>query len=151
MQVTRAARLGLVVAWLLVTSSAGWSNERPLVQQIGDPAGAGAEAVAAATTLVPLSPGIDPRTTMEATQGLQQPAQQEGVRGEVSDKDGQFVDVIETSNREVWSPIFRNEGVDYRPPEAIVAYSRLKGSTAAPRVAPPGIGASVSQARAATS
>lgn len=72
--------------------------------------------------------GIDPRTTMEATQGLQQPAQQEGVRGEVSDKDGQFVDVIETSNREVWSPIFRREGIDYRPPESIVLYKQATGT-----------------------
>jgi len=72
--------------------------------------------------------GIDPRTTMEATQSLQQPVQQEGVRGEVTDKDGQFVDVIETSNREVWSPILRNEGVDYRPPEAIVLYKQATGT-----------------------
>nr|WP_295111691.1 neutral zinc metallopeptidase [uncultured Caulobacter sp.] len=72
--------------------------------------------------------GIDPRTTLEATQGLRQPAQQEGVRGEVSDRDGRFVDVIETSNREVWTPIFRNEGVDYRPPEAIVLYKQATGT-----------------------
>ena len=72
--------------------------------------------------------GIDPRTTMEATQGLQQPAQQEGTRGQVSDREGQFIDVIETSNREVWTPIFRNEGVDYRPPEAIVLYNQATGT-----------------------
>ncbi|MDR6627277.1 neutral zinc metallopeptidase [Caulobacter segnis] len=67
--------------------------------------------------------GIDPQTTMQATQQLQ-PAQQEGERGEVSDRDGQFVDVIETSNREVWTPIFAREGVDYRQPEAIVLYEQ---------------------------
>ncbi len=72
--------------------------------------------------------GIDPRTTLEATQGLQQPAQQEGVRGQVSDRDGQFVDVIETSNREVWSPIFAREGVQYRQPEAIVLYQQATGT-----------------------
>jgi len=72
--------------------------------------------------------GIDPRTTMEATQGLQQPAQQEGARGEVADKEGQFVDVIETSNREVWGPIFQREGVDYRPPQAIVLYKQATGT-----------------------
>lgn len=72
--------------------------------------------------------GIDPRTTMEVTQGLQQPAQQEGVRGEVSDRDGQFIDVIETSNREVWAPIFQREGVAYRPPEAIVLYKEATGT-----------------------
>lgn len=72
--------------------------------------------------------GIDPQTTMQATQQLQQPAQQEGVRGQVSDREGQFVDVIETSNREVWTPIFRREGVDYRPPEAIVLYEQATGT-----------------------
>ncbi len=72
--------------------------------------------------------GIDPRTTMEATQGLQQPTQQEGARGEVSDKEGQFVDVIETSNREVWGPILQREGVDYRPPQAIVLYKQATGT-----------------------
>jgi len=72
--------------------------------------------------------GIDPRTTMEATQGLQQPAAQEGARGEVSDREGQFIDVIETSNRDVWTPIFRAEGVTYRPPEAIVLYKEATGT-----------------------
>lgn len=72
--------------------------------------------------------GIDPRTTMEATQGLQQPAQQAGVRGEVSDRDGQFIDVIETSNRRVWTSIFRNEGVEYRSPEAVVLYDQATGT-----------------------
>jgi uncharacterized protein len=72
--------------------------------------------------------GIDPRTTMEATQGLQRPAAQEGTRGEVSDREGQFIDVIEASNQDVWTPIFRNEGVDYRPPEAIVLYKQATGT-----------------------
>jgi predicted metalloprotease len=72
--------------------------------------------------------GIDPRTTMEATQNLQQPAQQEGTRGQVSDAEGQFVDVIETSNREVWTPVLAREGVDYRPPEAIVLYKQATGT-----------------------
>ncbi|HWT51771.1 MAG TPA: neutral zinc metallopeptidase, partial [Caulobacter sp.] len=71
---------------------------------------------------------VDPRTTMEATRSLQQPAHQEGARGQVSDQEGQFVDVIETSNREVWTPIFRQEGVDYRPPEAIVLYKQATGT-----------------------
>lgn len=72
--------------------------------------------------------GVDPRTTLEATQRLQQPAQQEGVRGQVSDAEGQFVDVIETSNRDVWTPIFRQEGMDYRPPAAIVLYEQSTGT-----------------------
>jgi predicted metalloprotease len=72
--------------------------------------------------------GIDPQTTMEATQGLQQPAQQEGVRGQVTDREGQFVDVIETSNRQVWGPIFQRESVEYRPPQAIVLYKQATGT-----------------------
>lgn len=72
--------------------------------------------------------GIDPRTTMDVAQGLQQPAQQEGVRGEVSDREGQFIDVIETSNRDVWGPIFQHQGVQYRPPEAIVLYKESTGT-----------------------
>lgn len=72
--------------------------------------------------------GIDPRTTMDVAQGLQQPAQQEGVRGEVSDREGQFIDVVETSNRDVWTPIFQREGVEYRPPEAIVLYKEATGT-----------------------
>ena len=72
--------------------------------------------------------GIDPSTTMQATQSLQQPAQQEGVRGQVSDAEGRFVDVIETSNRDVWTPIFAREGVDYRPPQAIVLYDQATGT-----------------------
>jgi predicted metalloprotease len=72
--------------------------------------------------------GIDPQTTMEATQDLQQPAQQEGVRGQVTDREGQFVDVIETSNRQVWGPIFQRESVEYRPPQAIVLYKQATGT-----------------------
>jgi predicted metalloprotease len=71
---------------------------------------------------------VDPRTTMDVVQGLQQPAQREGSRGEVSDRDGQFVDVVETSNREVWTRIFQREGVEYRPPEAIVLYKQATGT-----------------------
>jgi predicted metalloprotease len=31
-----------------------------------------------------------------------------GVRGQVSDREGQFVDVIETSNTDVWTPLLAN-------------------------------------------
>ncbi|WP_168076017.1 neutral zinc metallopeptidase [Caulobacter sp. SSI4214] len=70
--------------------------------------------------------GIDPRATLQATQQLQEPAavQQEGARGRVTDQEGRFVDVIETSNRDVWTPILAQEGVRYRPPRAVVLYDR---------------------------
>jgi predicted metalloprotease len=66
--------------------------------------------------------GIDPQTTMQATQAVQGQTQQEGVRGQVEDADGQFVDTVETSNTEVWGPILAKQGVQYRPPEAVVLY-----------------------------
>jgi predicted metalloprotease len=72
--------------------------------------------------------GVDPRTTLEATQRLQQPEQQEGVRGEVADAAGQFVDVVETSNSDVWAPIFSRQGLNYRPPSAVVLYEQRTGT-----------------------
>jgi predicted metalloprotease len=66
--------------------------------------------------------GIDPQTTMQATQAVQGQTQVEGARGQVSDEAGQFVDTIETSNRKVWGPIFQQQGVSYTPPEAVVLY-----------------------------
>ncbi|MDB5457968.1 MAG: putative protein of unknown function zinc metallopeptidase, partial [Caulobacter sp.] len=69
--------------------------------------------------------GIDPNTTLQATQALQgRVEQQEGVRGQVSDADGQFVDVIETSNADVWGPILAREGLRYTPPAAMVLYDQ---------------------------
>jgi predicted metalloprotease len=69
--------------------------------------------------------GIDPNTTMQATQALRDQSQrQEGARGQVADAQGQFVDVIETSNADVWGPILAREGVAYTPPTAIVLYDR---------------------------
>ena len=67
--------------------------------------------------------GIDPQTTLQATQQIQgQSQQQEGVRGGVKDENGQFVDAIEASNQDVWGPIFAKQGVRYTPPEAVVLY-----------------------------
>jgi len=72
--------------------------------------------------------GVDPQTTMSVVNGVQQPAAQEGVRGQVSDRDGQFVDVIETSNTDVWGPLLAKHGVTYRPPQSVVLYTQATGT-----------------------
>jgi len=72
--------------------------------------------------------GVDPQTTMNAVQGVQQPAAQEGVRGQVSDQEGQFIDVIETSNRDVWGPLLAKEGLRYTPPDSVVLYEQATGT-----------------------
>jgi predicted metalloprotease len=68
--------------------------------------------------------GIDPQTILQATQQIQteNQAQQEGTRGQVEDVNGQFVDAIETSNQQVWGPIFAAAGSRYTPPQAVVLY-----------------------------
>lgn len=67
--------------------------------------------------------GVDPRTTLEVAQSLQQPAPQQQVGvGRVDDQAGRFVDIVATSNQDVWTPILRLEGIDYRPPASIVLY-----------------------------
>lgn len=68
--------------------------------------------------------GIDPSTTLQATQQAGAPAQQEGQRGTPEDEAGAFVDVIETSNTDVWTPIFAREGARYTPPAAMVLYEQ---------------------------
>jgi predicted metalloprotease len=72
--------------------------------------------------------GISPEQTMSVVNGAQQPAAQEGVRGQVSDREGQFIDVIETSNTDVWGPLLAKHNVDYRPPAAVVLYTQATGT-----------------------
>ncbi|MDR7114901.1 neutral zinc metallopeptidase [Caulobacter sp. BE254] len=72
--------------------------------------------------------GISPEQTMSVVNGVQQPAAQEGVRGQVSDREGQFIDVIETSNTDVWGPLLAKHNVDYRPPAAVVLYTQATGT-----------------------
>jgi predicted metalloprotease len=72
--------------------------------------------------------GVPPETTMNAVNGVQQPAAQEGVRGQVSDEAGRFVDVIETSNTDVWGPLLAKHNVNYRPPAAVVLYDQATGT-----------------------
>jgi predicted metalloprotease len=72
--------------------------------------------------------GVDPQTTMNAVQGVQQPTAQEGARGQVADKEGQFIDVIETSNADVWGPVLAKHDIRYTPPAAVVLYSQETGT-----------------------
>jgi predicted metalloprotease len=72
--------------------------------------------------------GISPEQTMSVVNGAQQPAAQEGVRGQVSDREGQFIDVIETSNTDVWGPLLAKHNIDYRPPAAVVLYTQATGT-----------------------
>ncbi|PLR21401.1 flagellar biosynthesis protein FlgM [Caulobacter zeae] len=74
--------------------------------------------------------GVDPQTTLNAVEGAQAPAaqQQEGRRGSVQDEGGRFVDVIETSNTDVWGPIFARSGGRYVPPTSVVLYDDQTGT-----------------------
>ncbi|MDP3746241.1 MAG: neutral zinc metallopeptidase [Phenylobacterium sp.] len=74
--------------------------------------------------------GIDPSTTMAVVEGVGGQAQQEqaGVRGAPTDEAGQFVDVIEGSTTDVWTPIFAQNRQSYQPPAAIVIYSQATGT-----------------------
>ncbi len=74
--------------------------------------------------------GIDPSTTMAVVEGVGGQAQQEqsGVRGAPTDEAGQFVDVIEASTTDVWTPIFAQNRQTYQPPAAIVIYSQATGT-----------------------
>jgi len=65
---------------------------------------------------------IDPQTTLQVTQQLQGQTQQPVAEGQAKDDNGQFVDAIETSNTEVWGPIFARQGARYTPPESVVLY-----------------------------
>jgi predicted metalloprotease len=73
--------------------------------------------------------GINPQTTMDVVGGAGgQAVQQEGVRGQVSDREGQFVDVVATNVDDVWTPIFSQSGGAYRPPAAVVLYTQSTGT-----------------------
>lgn len=72
--------------------------------------------------------GVDPQTTMNAVQGTQQPAAQEGSRGQVADAEGQFIDVIETSNADVWGPVLAKHDIRYTPPASVVLYTQATGT-----------------------
>lgn len=70
--------------------------------------------------------GIDPSATMQAVNAVQGESaqQQEGVRGTPEDRAAQFVDVIGSSNDDVWKQL----SPDYTPPRAIVLYDQATGT-----------------------
>jgi predicted metalloprotease len=73
--------------------------------------------------------GINPSTTLGVlNNGGAQAPQQEGARGQVSDREGQFVDVVATSVDDVWTQVFRQEGRTYRPPAGVVLYDQSTGT-----------------------
>ena len=73
--------------------------------------------------------GVDPQTTMSVVNGAQeQPAAQEGVRGQVGDREGQFIDVIETSNADVWGPLLAKHDIRYVRPASVVLYTQQTGT-----------------------
>jgi predicted metalloprotease len=75
--------------------------------------------------------GVSPSTTLSALGGSGAPAgqaQQQGVRGDPSDPQGRFVDVVSTSVNDVWSAIFAKAGRTYRPPAAVVLYDEATGT-----------------------
>jgi predicted metalloprotease len=71
--------------------------------------------------------GISPSTTINAVNRAPV-EQQQGVQGRVSDREGQFVDVVSTNVSDVWTPIFRQEDRAYRPPAAVVLYTQATGT-----------------------
>ena len=73
--------------------------------------------------------GINPSTTLNAVSGGGAPVeQQQGVQGRVTDREGQFVDVVSTNVDDVWTAIFRQEDRSFRPPAAVVLYSQSTGT-----------------------
>jgi predicted metalloprotease len=73
--------------------------------------------------------GINPQTTMSVLGGGGGAVQQqEGVRGQVSDADGRFVDVVSTNVDEVWSQIFQRNGQAYQRADAMVIYDQRTGT-----------------------
>lgn len=69
--------------------------------------------------------GIDPSTTLGVVQQVSAPPEAvEGQRGTPQDEGARFVDVIETSTTDVWTPIFKAAGRTYDPPAAVTLYSQ---------------------------
>jgi predicted metalloprotease len=71
--------------------------------------------------------GIDPSTTTSVLGGVQG-EQQAGQVGTPADEAGRFVDVIQTSTTDVWTPIFAKSGQQYRPPAGVVIYDQATGT-----------------------
>lgn len=74
--------------------------------------------------------GISPQDTLRAVDqaGPAQVEQQEGFRGTPKDREAQFVDVIEQSTTDVWTPIFQRAGRTYERPAGVVLYDQATGT-----------------------
>ncbi len=72
--------------------------------------------------------GISPSDTLNAVDQINgataRQEQQVGAKGIPGDRDAQFVDVIEQSTTDVWTPIFRQAGATYRRPAGMVIYQQ---------------------------
>ncbi len=72
--------------------------------------------------------GISPSDTLNAVNKVNGATaaqeQQVGPRGTPGDRDAQFVDVIEQSTTDVWTPIFQQSGSTYQRPAGIVLYQQ---------------------------
>ena len=72
--------------------------------------------------------GISPSDTLNAVNKVNGASaaqeQQVGPRGTPGDRDAQFVDVIEQSTTDVWTPIFQQSGSTYQRPAGIVLYQQ---------------------------
>ncbi len=75
--------------------------------------------------------GISPQDTLQAVSDAgqgQQVQQQAGARGTPTDRDAQFVDVIEQSTTDVWSQIFQRNGQTYHRTRGVVLYDQATGT-----------------------
>jgi len=72
--------------------------------------------------------GISPSDTLNAVDQINgataRQEQQVGAKGTPGDRDAQFVDVIEQSTTDVWTPIFQQAGATYRRPAGMVIYQQ---------------------------
>jgi hypothetical protein len=71
--------------------------------------------------------GISPDTTSQVL-GSGATQEQHGQVGTPADEAGRFVDVIETSTTDVWTPIFQQSGQRYTPPAGVVLYDQATGT-----------------------
>lgn len=102
--------------WRGGRQSGNIEDRRGMGGVVGGGVGVGALVVAAIGYFVF---GIDPSDTLSVVSGSgAPPAQVQGRQGSPQDQAGAFVDVIETSNTDVWSRLLPG----YHPPAAVVLY-----------------------------
>jgi hypothetical protein len=69
--------------------------------------------------------GVDPSALLSSQQA--NAPQQQGVVGAPSDTEGRFVDVVNTSLEDVWTPLLARRGLRYDPPK-VVLYDQATGT-----------------------